>query len=85
MVSAIVVISVVMAVAFLFNPYGAQRRRTTVERWTARDRSHGWPYYWKFKQHMARCPKDTSGVLEARAYNRHGRGTRVCSNIIYLE
>lgn len=68
--------------AILFNPYGAQRWRTTLERWTARDRSHGWPYYWTFKN---QCPKDRSGMIEAKAYNRHRRHSRVCSNIIYLE
>jgi len=45
----IIPILVVIGVIYIFNPYISQRWRTTRERWTTRERSHGYPFYWMMR------------------------------------
>lgn len=80
-----IVFGTIITIAFLFN--GARRNRNSIERWTTRERSHGWPYYWKVKQQMWACPQNEAlwKALEDKAFNRYAPITRVCKNIIYLE
>lgn len=47
--SIIVTILVLISVVWIFNPYLAHRWRSTRERWTTRERSHGYPFYWMMR------------------------------------
>ena len=44
-----IAISIILATIWIFNPYRQYNWRNCVERWTAREKSHGHPYYWKLR------------------------------------
>lgn len=47
--SIIITIIAMIGVVWIFNPYLAHRWRSTRERWTTRERSHGHPFYWMMR------------------------------------
>ncbi len=48
------VVIIALVTAWIFNPYKTFKPATKqsvgcVEKWTTRERSHGYPYYWKLR------------------------------------
>ena len=49
MLNLLTILMLVVGVVWIFNPYLAHRWRSTKERWTTRQRSHGYPFYWMMR------------------------------------
>ena len=77
------VIGYFVATKCVFAPYKAHRWRTDLERWTTRDRSHGWPFYYNLQF----GPDGWSDQNERHhyTYNRPCKMTRTCKNVIIVE
>lgn len=82
-IQIVVTILIIIGVAWLFNPYMAQRWRTTRERWTTRERSHGHPFYWRmryadpdrwpYNDEDAGCPGGSCDQFPKHIYTQHHR------------
>ena len=55
--SPLLPLAIGLGIVLIFNPLSAFQPRNEIERWTTRERSFGYPYYWK----MRYC---TSGTLK---------------------
>ncbi len=68
------IIIIVLTVVLLFEPY-----RTDEERWTTRERSYGYPFYWRMQYDESELKN------HSKLYNRPYKIERTVKNVIYVE
>lgn len=79
MISILLPLILTIGLVLIFNPYRALRWRTDEERWTARERSHGHPFYMR----MRFDPHETKN--HSKLYNTPYKVERAVKNVIYVE
>lgn len=81
----------IVGTIWVFNPYMSHQWRSSKERWTTRERSHGHPFYWKIRYGKKSSPYDYDAGCDGICYggenlaNRPRKMQYTVKNVDYIE